>query len=118
MRPFVLFQMARAGIKAPFVLPAAVCEVPCIQAQRALNVQQASLEGAQPEEEHNRGHGDGRGLTEAIVLRLQKSRKAQQPVQAVVGRVFGQLSGPSRHEKPAGPEPSKRSKTKSTGAAS
>lgn len=116
MRPFGLFQTARAGIKARFVLPAAVCEVPCIQAQRALNVQQASLEGTQPKEEQIRGHGDGRGPTEAIVLRLQKSRKAQQPVKAVVGPVIGPLSGSSQHEKPEVPKQSKRSNTKSTGA--
>lgn len=118
MRRFVLLQTAPAGIKALFVLHVAVCEVPCIQTQRALNVQKASLEGARPKEEHIRGHGGGHGMAEPIVLRRPKSHKAQQPVKAVVGQLFGRLSGPARHEKPEGLEQSKRSKTKSTGAVS
>jgi hypothetical protein len=118
MRPFVLLHTARDGIKAPFVLPAAGHEVPCSKARRALNVEWPPLEVVKPKKEHIRRHGDGRGLTEAIVLRLQKSRKAQQPVKVVMGQLFGQLSNFSRHEKPASLEQSKRSKTKSTGAAS
>lgn len=117
MRPFVLLQTVQAGIKAPVVLLATVHEMPCRKARRALNVEWPPLGGAQPKEEYIGYHGDGRGLTEAIVLRLQKSRKAQQPVKAVVGQLFGRLSGLSRHEMPAGSEQSKRSKTKSTGAA-
>ena len=118
MRPFVLLHTVRDGIKAPFVLPAAGHEVPCSKARRALNVEWPPLEVEQPKEEYTRRHGDGRGLTEAIVLRLQKSRKAQQPVKPVMGQLFGQLSNFSRHEKPASLEQSKRSKTKSSGAAS
>ena len=118
MRPFVLLHTVRDGINAHFVLHAAVHEVPSSKARRALNVEWPPLEGEQLQEEYITGHGDCGGLTEAIVLRLQKSRKAQQPVKVVVGQVFRQLSGSSRHEKPEGPEQSKRSKTKSTGAAS
>lgn len=118
MRPFVLLHTVRDGIKAPFVLPAAGHEVPCSKARRALNVEWPPLEVEQPNEEYIRRHGDGRGLTEAIVLRLQKSRKAQQPVKAVLGQLFGQLSDFSRHEKLASHEQSKQSKTQSMGAAS
>jgi hypothetical protein len=117
MRPFVLLHTVRDGIKAPFVLPAAGHEVPCSKARRALNVEWPPLEVEQPKNEYNRRNGDGHGLTEAIVLRLQKSRKAKQPVKAVAGQLLGRLSGPARHEKPEGLEQSKRSKTKSTGAA-
>jgi hypothetical protein len=117
MRPLVLVQMAWADIQAPFGLPAAAHEAPCSNAIRALNVEQPSLDGTQPKEEPIRGHGGGRGPAAAIVLRLQKSRKAQQPLKAAVGKASGQLSGFSNHQKPKGLEQSKRSKTKSTGVA-
>jgi hypothetical protein len=117
MRPLVLVQMAWADIQAPFGLPAAAHETPCRNAHRALNVERPSLDGTEPKEERIRGHGGGRGPAAANVLRLQKSRKAQQPVKAAVGQASGQLSGFSNHERPKGLEQSKRSKTKSTGAA-
>ena len=116
MCPLVLFQPGQVGIKAPFVLPASVHEVPYRNAHRALIVQWPPLESKQPKAVGVCAYGGGRIPAESIVLRLQRRRKARHPLKTAVGQASGQLSDFSNHEEPKGLEQQKRPRTKSPGA--